>query len=172
MKKNKSNLLIPLIVIVVLILVLGFVLLRDNIFSYFKPYPYALTRIKDFPKVVESTKVSQKTRTIVRSQEEYKSLMKQLFDDENKVAMPENDFSKNDLYVVTTELNDTKGYKFKVRSIVKDDAGKYEAVLERQKPGDTCVNDAVTNIAMDIVKIDKNIQEIDAEKVDKVIECK
>jgi len=86
--------------------------------------------------------------------------------------MPENDFSRNDLYVVTTDLNDTKGFRLKVRSMNIDDKNEFQAILERQKPGKTCINDAVSNVAMDIVKISKDIPEIDAERVDKIIDCK
>lgn len=171
MKKNKSNLLIPLIVIVVLIVVLGSILLRDNIVSLFKPRN-AFTKVEGYPREVDSTKPIERTRTIVRSEQEFKDLIKKLFDDENKVPMPENDFSRNDLYVVTTDLNDTKGFRLKVRSMNIDDKNEFQAILERQKPGKTCINDAVSNVAMDIVKISKDIPEIDAERVDKIIDCK
>lgn len=171
MKKNKSKLLIPLIIVVVLIVILGFVLLRDNIFDLFKPQN-ALTRIEGFPREVDSNKKVEKLRRIVKSEEDFKSLMKEIFDDENKIAIPENDFTKSDLFVVTTDLNDTKGFRLKIRSLIKEDENNYKAILERQKPGKTCVNEAVPNIALDIVKIDKNLPDIETDRVDKIITCK
>lgn len=172
MKKNKSNLLIPVAVIVILVLILGFVLLRDSIMDLFKTNKNALVRIEGFPKEIDSSKKIDKVRVIVRSEQEFKNLMKTLFDDENKIQMPQNDFDRNDLYIATTDLNDTKGYRLKIRSIIKDEVkNKYDSVLERQKPGKTCVYEEITNVALDIVKIEKNIQDIDAERVDKIIDC-
>ena len=76
-KKNKKNLLIPLVVIIVLISVLGVILWKENILDLFKPYPYALTRIDNFPAVVEtSNKVTDKKRLVVSSQEEFEKLLK------------------------------------------------------------------------------------------------
>ena len=172
MKNNKSNLLIPVAIVVVLVLILGFVLLRDSILDLFKPNKNALIRIEGFPKEVESTKKIDKNRTIVRSEQEFKDLMKKLFDDENKIQMPQNDFEKNDLYVVNTELNDTRGFRLKIRNIFKDEEkNRFDSVLERQKPGKTCINEEVSNVALDIVKVEKNITNIDAERVDKIIDC-
>lgn len=172
MKKNKSNLLIPAAIIVILVLILGFVLLRDSIMDLFKANKNALVRIEGFPREVDSTKKVEKTRAIIRSEQEFKNLMKTLFDDENKVQMPQNDFERNDLYIVTTDLNDTKGFRLKVRSIIKDEVkNEFESILERQKPGKTCVYEETPNIALDIVKIEKNIQEITADRVDKIIDC-
>jgi len=171
MKKNKSKLLIPLIIVIVLIIILGFVLLKDNIFDLFKPQN-ALTRIDGYPREIDSTKKIEKQRRTIKSEAEFKALMKEIFDDENKIAMPENDFSKSDLFVVTTDLNDTKGFRLKIRSLIKEDETNYKAILERQKPGKTCVNEAITNVAIDIVKIDKNLPEIETDRVDKIITCK
>lgn len=171
MKKNKSNLLIPLAVVVVLVVVLGGVLLKDNILNLFKPKD-TYVRVEGYPKVIESTKKVEKVRRIVKSQDEFKALMKELFDDENKISMPENDFNKTNFYIVTTETNDTEGFKVRVRALTKVDETNYDATIERQKPGKTCVNNAKPNVAIDVVKIEKIIATVDADKVDKVIDCK
>jgi hypothetical protein len=172
MKKNKSKLLIPLIGVVVLILVLGGVLLRDNILKLFKPKD-SFTKTEGFPREIDTDMPVAKTRRIIKSEAEYKALVKELFGDENKMPMPENDFEKNDLFVVTTELNSTKGFKFKVKSIIKDETkNEYQAVVERQKPGKNCMNATVTNVVVDVVKVDKNITDIEFDRVDKIVDCK
>jgi hypothetical protein len=172
MKKNKSKLLIPLVVVLVLIVVLGGVLLKDSILNLFEP-KQAFTKTEGYPKEVESAKKVEKYRKIVKSPEEFKAVVKELFDDENKIPMPENNFEKNDLFIVTTELNNTKGFKLKVKSILKDETkNEYQAIVERIKPGKNCVNDAITNVVIDVVKVDKDITDIEFDRVDKIVDCK
>jgi hypothetical protein len=171
MKKNKSKLLIPVVVIVLVIVVLGGVLLKDSILSIFKPAD-AYEKVEGFPREIETARKAEKVRVVIKSEQEFKNLMKQIFDDENKVAVPQVDFEKSDLYVATTDLNLTKGVRLKVREmqfLEKDN--KYKVILEQQLPGVNCVNDAVTNIAIDVVKIDKNLPKVDSHRIDKYIDC-
>ena len=173
MKKNKSNLLIPAVVIVVLILILGFVLMKENILDFFKPYPYAMTRIDGFPTVVASAKKIEKQRAIINSQEEYDNLMKNILDDVTKVKMPNVDFSNSRLLVVTTSTNDTKGYSIKVKSILKNtEETKLDAVIQLSKPGETCQNPEESNIAIDMVILEKNNGDVTFDKEEKTVECK
>jgi hypothetical protein len=172
MKKNKSKLLLPVVIIIVVILVLGGVLLRDTILELFKPAK-SYVKVEGYPREVESTKKTEKIRVVVKSEQDFKNLMKQLFDDENKLPTPEVDFNKSDLFVATTDLNDTKGVRLIVREMnfIPED-NKYKIYLERQLPGSTCVNEAISNIALDIVEIEKNLPEVDSSRVDKYIDCK
>jgi hypothetical protein len=171
MKKNKSKLLIPVVVIVLVIVVLGGVLLKDSILSIFKPAD-AFEKVEGFPKEVETANKVDKVRVVVKSEQDFKNLMKQIFGDENKVAVPQVDFEKNDLYVATTDLNETKGVRLLVREMqFNEKDNKYKVILEQQLPGTNCVNDAVTNIAMDVVKIDKNLPKVDSHRIDKYIDC-
>ena len=172
MKKNKSNLLIPAVVIVVLIFVLGFVLMKENILDFFKPYPYAMTRIDGYPMIVDNTKKVDKQRAVVNSKEEFDNLMSKILDDTSKVKMPETDFSKNRLLVVTSGTNDTKGYGIKVKSIYRnEEQNKLDAVILLTKPGETCQNAEEANIAIDIVKLDKNNGEVTFDKEERTVEC-
>jgi hypothetical protein len=173
MKKNKSNLLIPAVVIVVLILILGFVLMKENILDFFKPYPYAMTRIEGFPTVVVSAKKIEKQRAIINSQEEYDNLMNNILDDVTKVKTPSVDFSKNRLLVVTTSTNETKGHAIKVKSILKNtEENRLDAVILLSKPGETCQNPEESNIAIDMVILEKNNGDVSFDKEEKTVECK
>jgi len=172
MKKNKSNLLIPAVIIVVLIIVLGFVLMKENILDFFKPYPYAMTRIDGYPTVIANTKKIEKQRVVVNSKEEFDSLMAKILDDTSKVKMPETDFSKNRLLVVTTGTNDTKGYTIKIKSIYKnEEQKKLDAVILLSKPGESCQNPEEANIAIDIVKLEKNNGDVTFDKEERTVEC-
>ena len=173
MKKNKSNLLIPAVIIVVLVVVLGVVLMKENILDFFKPYPYAMTRIEGFPAVIASTKKIEKQRAIINSKEEFDNLVKNIVDDVNKIKMPNVDFAKNRLLVVTTSTNDTKGFSIKVKSILKNtEQNKLDAVIQLSKPGETCQNPEESNIAIDMVILEKNNGDVSFDKEEKTVECK
>jgi hypothetical protein len=94
--------------------------MKENILDFFKPYPYAMTRIDGYPMIVDNTKKVDKQRAVVNSKEEFDNLMSKILDDTSKVKMPETDFSKNRLLVVTSGTNDTKGYGIKVKSIYRN----------------------------------------------------
>lgn len=172
-KKNKKNLLIPLIVIVVLISILGVILWKENILDVFKPYPYALTRVDDFPKVVEtSNKVNDKKRLIVSSQEEFDKVINELVSDKSKIKIPSIDFNKNRLIIASTETNETLGYSVKISSVIKDDQNKrLNTVVTFTKPGETCINEEKVNIAIDMVTIEKNDYEVDFDRETRTKEC-
>lgn len=172
-KKNKKNLLIPLVVIVVLITVLGIILWKENILDLFKPYPYALTRIDNFPTVVETTnKVVDKKRLVVSSQEEFEKIMEELLSDKSKINLPAVDFSKNRVIIASTETNETTGYSAKISSVVKDEQNKkLNTIITFTKPGETCINEEKTNVAIDIVTIEKNDFEVTFDRETKTKEC-
>jgi len=172
-KKNKKNLLIPLVVIVVLITVLGVILWKENILDLFKPYPYALTRIDNFPAVVETTnKVTDKKRLVVSSQEEFDKVMGELLSDKSKVKLPTVDFSKNRVIVASTETNETTGYSVKISSVIKDEQNKkLNTIITFTKPGETCINEEKTNVAIDVVTIEKNDFEVTFDRETKTKEC-
>jgi len=171
MKKNKSKLLLPLVVISVLILILGIVLFKDSIFDMFKPAD-TFTRVEGFPKVVESEFPTSKNRIIAKSEQEFKDAIKIIFGDENKIPVPSIDFDRSNLYIVTTELNNTRGFEFKIRSVnINSDGITYESNLERRKPGKNCAFETVKNVALDIAIIDKKITEIEENRIDKIVDC-
>lgn len=172
MKKNKSKLLIPAIIIVVLIVFLGVVLLKGDVLSIFKPSKNSLTRIDDFPMNVKSTKVVAKQRVIVNSQEELENLMKNILDDTTKVKLPNIDFSKNKLLVVSTATNETSGYGVKIKSIIKANEKKLDAIIEYSKPGDNCQLESGANVTIDMVKLEKDLGEITFDKEEKTVACK
>ena len=147
--------------------------MKENILDFFKPYPYAMTRIEGFPTVVVSAKKIEKQRAIINSQEEYDNLMNNILDDVTKVKMPSVDFSKNRLLVVTTSTNETKGHAIKVKSILKNtEENRLDAVILLSKPGETCQNPEESNIAIDMVILEKNNGDVSFDKEEKTVECK
>jgi hypothetical protein len=172
-KKNKKNLLIPLVVIIVLISVLGVILWKENILDLFKPYPYALTRIDNFPAVVEtSNKVTDKKRLVVSSQEEFDKVISELLSDKSKLNLPSVDFSKNRVVIAATETNETTGYSVKISSVIKDEQNKkLNTIVTFTKPGETCINEEKPNVAIDIVTIEKNDFEVTFDRETKTKEC-
>jgi len=172
-KKNKKNLLIPLVIIVALIAVLGLILWKENILDLFKPYPYALARIENFPAVVETTnKVSDKKRLVVSSQEEFDKVIDELISDKSKVKLPSVDFSQNRVVIASTETNETTGYSVKISSVIKDEQNKkLNTIVTFTKPGETCINEEKTNVALDIVTIEKNDFEVTFDRETKTKEC-
>lgn len=173
MRKGKTNLLIPVFVIVGLIFILGFVLLRENILDFLKPYPYAMKRTEAYPKIVKSTKIIEKTRAVVNSKEEYDAKIAELFDNPAEVPMPTVDFETSKLLIVTSETNDTEGYRVKVESVIKNEQEqKLETLIRHTKPGETCVNTEEKNVAVDMVILEKNSWDLKFDKVERTEECK
>ncbi len=172
-KKSKQNLLIPLIIIVVLISGLGVILWKENIMDLFKPYPYALTRIDNFPTVIETTnKVADKKRVVVSSQDEFEKVINELVSDRSKISLPTVDFNNNRLIIAATETNETTGYSVKISSVVKDEQNKkLNTIVTFTKPGESCINDDKTNIAIDLVTIEKNDFEVSFDRQTKTKEC-
>ena len=114
-KKNKKNLLLPLVVIIVLISVVSFLLWKENILDLIKPYPYAMTRIENYPAVIETTKkIDSRKKAIVNSKEEFDALMNEILSDTSKVNLPSVDFNKERLLISTTQSNDSFGFGIKV----------------------------------------------------------
>jgi len=153
--------------------VLGVILWKENILDLFKPYPYALTRIDNFPAVVETTnKVTDKKRLVVSSQEEFDKVMGELLSDKSKVKLPTVDFSKNRVIVASTETNETTGYSVKISSVIKDEQNKkLNTIITFTKPGETCINEEKTNVAIDVVTIEKNDFEVTFDRETKTKEC-
>lgn len=172
MKKNKSNLLIPVIVIVVLIGVLGAVLMKENILDLFDSSKNALTRIEAYPKVIKSNKNIERERAVITSKEEFDALAAKILDNPSELAFPEVNFEKENLLVVTTQKNETTGYTIKVKSAKKNEAeNKLEILIQLNKPGESCVNSEEPNIAVDIVKISKDSGQVSFDKEEKTVEC-
>ena len=173
MKKNKSNLLIPAVIIIILIIVSGVVLMKGNILNIFKSSGNSLTRIDNFPVIVKSNKKIEKQRDIVNTQEEFNNLMNNILDDSSKVKTPNVDFSKNRLLVVSTATNETTGFGIKIKSILKTgQVGKLDAIIEFQKPGDNCQITNEPNVAIDVVQLTKDSGEITFDKEEKTVACK
>jgi len=172
MKKGKSNLLIPVAVIVVLIAVLGVVLMKENLLDIFDSSKNALTRIEGYPKIVKSSKAAERERVVVKSKQEFDELVSKITDNPSELKFPDVNFDKENLLVVTTQKNDTTGYTIKIKSARKNEAeNKLEVLIQLNKPGESCVNSEETNIAVDVVKIAKDSGEISFEKEEKTVEC-
>lgn len=172
MKKNKSNLLIPVAVIVVLIAVLGAVLMKENILDLFDTSKNALTRIEAYPKIIKSTKNIERQRSVITSKEEFDALASKILDNPSELVLPDVDFSRENLLVVTTQKNDTTGYTIKVKSAKKNDAeNKLEILIQLNKPGESCVNSEESNIAVDMVKIAKDSGQVSFDKEERTVEC-
>jgi len=170
MKKGKTNLLIPVFVILGLIVVLGYVLLREDILDVFKTY--TLKRIDGYPKVVNSNKLTEKQRVLITSKEEYDAKIAEIFENTSELPLPEIDFEKNNLLIVTTETNDTLGYRIKVDKVVKNEQDQeLDIFIVHSKPGETCVNEEKKNVAIDMVSIEKLAWKVKFNKVDTVKEC-
>ena len=146
---------------------------KENILDLFKPYPYALTRIDNFPTVVETAnKVTDKKRLVISSQDEFDKVATELFSDKSKINLPKIDFTKNRVVLAATETNETTGYSVKISSVIKDEKNKkLNTIITFTKPGETCINEEKSNIAIDLVTIEKNDFEVTFDRESKTKEC-
>ena len=66
-----------------------------------------------------------------------------------------------------------QGLRPEIKSILKTgQAGKLDAVIEYQKPGDNCQLTNDQNVAIDIVQLTKDSGEITFDKEEKTVACK
>ncbi|NBO17313.1 MAG: hypothetical protein EBV07_00250, partial [Proteobacteria bacterium] len=153
--------------------ILGVILWKENILDIFKPYPYALTRVDNFPAVVETAnKVTDKKRIVISTQEEFDKVLNELLSDKTKVKIPTIDFDKNRVIIAASETNETTGYSVKISSVIKDDQNKkLNTIVTFTKPGETCINEEKTNVAIDMVTVEKNDFEVEFDRETRTKEC-
>ncbi len=156
-KKTSQINLIPVIVLVLLILGAGYLLLRSDLkLPKIGESAPVVRRFNGFPTVAYTSKVAEKQRLIITSEEELNNFLN-LVDSTGLLKLPETiDFNKQFVIAASTKTNATTGTTIKIRKVYQDKVAKKLQISVRQTvEDDTCEKDASTNIAVDLVAVNK-----------------
>jgi len=164
--------LLPLAIIIILILGVGYFLLQGEIqLPKFNKGPQ-IGRLENFPTVVDTTKVVEKTRKVIRSEEELTEFLNSV-DSNNQLTVKEKiNWNKQVVIAITSATNDESGHKIKVGKVYENKAEKklLIKVIETEM-GDGCDVEKNQNISVDLVTLTKTDYEIDFERELRVEPC-
>ncbi|MFZ2664381.1 MAG: hypothetical protein WAX66_03395 [Patescibacteria group bacterium] len=173
--KQKAELrvsLIPLVILVGLILGAGYFLLQGEItLPKFSKGP-TIRRLGGFPAVVDTEKVLEKQRWVIKSEEELSQFLN-LVDSTGLLELKDKvNFEKEFILAVSSGTNEETGHKIKIRKVYGDSKSKKIIVqVEETEQGDSCSKELSKNIAVDMVSLSKTDWQIKFDKVIKNEEC-
>jgi hypothetical protein len=163
--------LLPLAIILVLIIGVGYFLLQGE-FQLFKPKGPQLGRLVNFPTVIDTTKDIEKTRRVLKSEAELDEFLNSI-DSNNQLTVTEKiNWDRQFVLAVTTATNLETGHTIKISKAYENKTDKklLIKVLDTQK-GDGCDVEVAKNIAVDLVTITKTDYQINFEKEERVEQC-
>jgi len=175
-EKQKATLkvsLLPLAIIIVLILGVGYFLLQGEIkLPNFNREP-TITRLTDFPTTVPTTVQLDRQRKVLTSDQQLNEFLNLIDSSGTLRVIDKIDFTKEIVIAASTATNDFKGTKIKIRKVYEDKAKKRLLVsVEETVPGNSCTPETGANVAVDIITLSKTDFEIRFDKVTKTVECK
>jgi hypothetical protein len=164
--------LLPLGILLVLIIGVGYFLLKGEIkLPKFNKGPQ-IGRLESFPTVLGTTKTINKIRQVIKSEAELASFLNTV-DGDNQLSVKERiDWNKQYILAVTSSVNEESGHKVKIAKAYEDKtAQKLHIVIEETEKGEGCDVEMGKNIAIDLVTITKIDYKIDFERVTKYEYC-
>jgi hypothetical protein len=156
---------LPLGIIIVLIIGVGYFLLKGDIkLPNFNKGPQ-IGRLEGFPTVIDTTKDLIKVRKVLKSEVELAEFLNTV-DGSNQLSVKEKiDWNKQFVIAVTTDTNDESGHRIKVAKVYEDKKGKSLLIsLGEVAKGKGCDVQTGKNIAIDLVTITKTDFNIDFER--------
>lgn len=177
-QKNKQKAalkvsLIPLVILILIILGVGYFLLQGEItLPKFNRGP-TLRRLEGFSTVIYSDRVVDKQRKIIKSEQELNEFLN-FVDPSGLLQLKDKiNFEKEFIIAVTSSTNNESDHKIKIRKVYEDkEAKKIIVLVEETNPGETCKIALDKNITLDMVALSKTDWQIKFDKVTKVEECK
>lgn len=164
--------LLPLGIILVLIIGVGYFLLQGEIqLPKFNKGPQ-IGRLENFPTVVDTTKVIEKTRKVIKSEAELDEFLNSIDTNNQLVVKEKINWDKQIVIAITSNTNDESGHKIKVAKAYENKTQKelLIKVVETEK-GDGCDVEKGMNVAVDLVTLTKTEYSIDFERELKVEQC-
>ena len=165
--------LLPVILIVGIILVTGYLLLADDIkLPSFDNKP-KIRRLEGFPQNVYTDKQLEKQRLVIKSEEELNNFLNTI-DTTGLLTLKEKiNFDKEYVIAVASTNKNIEGHSTKIRKVYLDDNEKELTIAVYEYfPGEECTEITDPHIAVDIVTINKNDYDIEFDKVTETRPCK
>ncbi len=164
--------LLPLAIILILILGVGYLLLKGEIkLPKFNQGPQ-IRRLTGFPMVVNTDKDLEKQRLVLKSEQELDQFLNFIDSSGNLVLKDKIDFSKEFVLAVTTPTNLESGRSIKIKKVYEDKKNNRLTVsIEDKVLGQNCEVNNQKNVAVDLAVISKTDAHISFERIRKVQEC-
>jgi len=164
--------LIPLVIIILLILGVGYFLLQGEFkFQIFNKEP-TVKRLEGFPTTVSTTNKLERQRRVITSDQELNDFLNYVDSSGLLQVKDKINFNKEIVIAVSTETNDYTGYKTKIKKVYEDKAKKRILVsIEDTVLGDKCKLTPGMNVAVDIITLSKSDWEIKFDRIQKTDEC-
>jgi len=158
--------LLPLAILLVLIIGVGYFLLKGEIkLPKFNKGPQ-IGRLENFPTVLDTTKDLGKMRVVIKSEAELANFLNTV-DGDNQLSVKEKiNWDKQYVIAVATSTNAESGHKIKVSKAYENKEGKsLRIILTETEKGDNCDVEIGKNVAIDLVTITKTDYKINFERV-------
>ena len=164
--------LLPLAIILVLILGVGYFLLQGEIkLPKFNRGPQ-IGRLENFPTVLDTTKDMEKIRKVLKSEAELDEFLNTV-DGENQLSVKEKiNWDKQFVLAVTTSTNEESGHKIKIAKAYENKTDKTLLIrVTEVEKGGGCDVEKGKNIAIDLVTITKTDYTIEFEREKNIEPC-
>jgi hypothetical protein len=157
--------LLPLAIILVLIIGVGYFLLQGEIqLPKFNKGPQ-IGRLENFPAVVDTTKDIEKVRLVIKNEAELDEFLNSI-DSNNQLTVKEKiNWNSHVVVAVTSSTNEESGHKIKISKAYENKTDKtlLIKIMESEK-GEGCDVETGKNIAVDLVTLTKTDYQIDFER--------
>ncbi len=164
---------LPLIILIVLILGAGYFLLAGEIKIPFLNTSNRLEvkRLANFPVTVETQNAVDKTRLVIKSQQQLDEFVKSIDKDGAFSAPKDINFNNEYLIAVSSKTFMETGHALKIKKIYKEkDTNTLLVSIEQIDPVESCLNNTSlpkSNVIVDIVSVKKTDKTFDFEVVKK-----
>ena len=164
--------LIPLAIIILLILGIGYFLLQGEINLPKFSHGPTMRRLNGFDTAVKTDKVLENQRRVVTSDQELNDFLNYV-DSSGVLQLKDSvNFSKEVIIAVSSDTNNESGHRTKIKKVYEDSAAKKIIVsIEETQPGDSCQPTPDKSVAVDMVALTKTDWRIKFERVTKTVEC-
>jgi len=169
---NLNMSLLPLAIIVVLILGVGYFLLKGEIkLPQFNSGPQ-IRRLTGFPVTVNTSAVLEKKRLVITNEQELTQFLNSIDSSGTLVLKDKINFDKEFVIAASTSTNDETGHSLKIKKVYEDKKDNSLTVsIEELGLGKYCELNPVKNVVVDLVAISKTDAKISFERAKKNVDC-
>jgi hypothetical protein len=164
---------IPILLIVSIILIAGYLLLKDDIKLPWNDHKPRITRLSGFPTVVYTDKQLDKQRLIIKSETDLNNFLNNI--DSTGMLLPKDkiNFDKEYIIAVSSPTRNLAEHTIKIKKVYEDTAKKtYIVSVQEDFPADACAVTTDQHIAVDVVKINKTDYNFDFERIVNTKPCR
>jgi hypothetical protein len=164
--------LLPLGILIVLILGVGYFLLKGEIkLPKFNQGPQ-IRRLEGFPTTVSTIKEMEKQRKVLKSEAELDQFLNEIDPNGTLIVKSNITWDKEFVIAVTTSLNPESGHRIKIRKVYENKPDKsLQVSLDETEKGQYCEVDNEKNIAVDLAVISKTTWDINFDRTKTIEEC-